>query len=131
MATEAFWQTSIILFSLMENRRPRKRLKVHVQFSMPTSKCWKYHVRTGIVHVCWASPFIKYIELVPSSKQGRLYTGAHQISCMILLSIHTSRIPCSIVRHSSYTQASRVLCLTCKAQQRCLERCCVVVLRAR
>ena len=92
----------LLFCSVWWRTRRHKRLKVHVQFSMPTSKCWKCHVRTGIVHVCWTSPFIKYIELVPSSKQGRVYTGALQISCMILLSTHTSRIPCSIVRHFSY-----------------------------
>ena len=68
-----------------------------------------------------------YVQLVPSLQlftinRGRVYTGALQVSCIILLSICTSMIPSSTVMHSSFTQASRVLRLTCKALQRLLER---------
>ena len=89
------------------------------QFPMPTSKSWIYHGRTGIVHVCWASPFIKYInstisciyiyiQLVPSlalftASRGRVYTGSFHTSYIILLSICTSRIPCSTYKLKLHT----------------------------
>ena len=85
------------------------------QFPMPTSKSWIYHVKTGFVHVCWASPFIKYIfctyvyiQLVPSlplftASRGRVYTGAFHTSYIILLSICTSRIPCSTYKLKLHT----------------------------
>ena len=83
---------------------------------MPTSKSWIYHVRTGIVYVCWASPFIKYIYFVhiyiqlevPSvllftASRGRVYTGAFHTNYIILLSICTSRIPCSTYKLKLHT----------------------------
>ena len=87
---------------------------------MPTSKSWIYHVRTGIVHVCWASPYIYiyivyiyivcvHIQLVPSlslftARRGRVYTGVFHTSYIILLStICTSRIPCRTYKLKLYT----------------------------